>query len=57
VAMVLLRYAHQRYTSSGLYGAEVAVPDPGALVLEPLPLDEGAPPPAALPPIPPVTPP
>lgn len=35
VAMVLLRYAHERYTLSGLYGAEVAAVDPGVVVLEP----------------------
>jgi predicted PurR-regulated permease PerM len=34
VSMVLLRYAHERYTQSGLYGAEVAAADPGVVVLE-----------------------
>ena len=32
VAMVLLRYAHQRYTHSGLYGAETA--GPSVIILE-----------------------
>jgi len=35
VAMVLLRYAHERYTQSGLYGAEIAATDPGVVILEP----------------------
>jgi predicted PurR-regulated permease PerM len=34
VTMVLLRYAHERYTQSGLYGAQIATEDPGVVTLE-----------------------
>ena len=56
VAMVLLRYAHQRYRDSGLYGAhppaELSLPDPGAFA-QAVAAPVGAGP--TTPPIPPVT--
>ena len=58
VAMVLLRYAHQRYRDSHLYGAhpaaELSLPDPGAFAHAVATLSPG---PAATPPVPPVSPP
>ncbi len=45
VAMVLLRYGHERYTQSGLYGAEIAQADPGAVELAaPTPMPVAPPP-------------
>jgi predicted PurR-regulated permease PerM len=75
VGMVMLRYAHQRYRGSGLYGAHpdpasasaLPLPDPGAMqAVDAARAREGgvsprrpadAPASAAVPPIPPVTPP
>lgn len=44
VAMVMLRYAHERYTQSGLYGAQMGMADPGIVVLEPDPGSGSEPP-------------
>jgi len=56
VAMVLLRYAHQRYRDSGLYGAhppaELSLPDPGAFAHAVATPARDFPP---APPVPPVT--
>ena len=56
VAMVLLRYAHQRYRDSGLYGAhppaELSLPDPGAFAHAVAMPARDLPP---APPVPPVT--
>jgi predicted PurR-regulated permease PerM len=73
VGMVMLRYAHQRYRGSGLYGAHpdpvsaLPLPDPGTVQsVDAASAREGgvsprrpadAPASAAVPPIPPVTPP
>jgi len=51
VAMVLLRYAHEHYRRSGLYGAEHAEDDPESIASEPLAVAApvAPPPPSAYP--------
>ena len=55
VAMVLLRYAHRRYTESGLYGAEAPAAVPAGIPADAMPAD--SPSPAVPVPTPPTAPP